>query len=444
VKRLPLLLGVLVWLGLAAAAGGAPPSAPGINQTVTPDGAWCWFSDPRAIRHDGKLYAGWMNSQGSVQVGCWNPATGLTQTATLAEKFERDDHDHPSLLFLPDGRLLAFYSLHAKGDMHLRMTTNPEDISAWTPDRTLHFENPGAGPHGVTYSDPMLLSAEHNALYVFWRGSDFKPTFSVSRDFGQTWSIPQILIKRRGAGTDNRPYSKEWTDGRGRIDFIFTDGHPRNEPTNSVYFLRYENGAFFKADGTKIGTWKDLPFDPAQCDRVYDGATHGRAWVWGVAEDGQGRPVVVYTRLPQEQDHRYHYARWDGQQWLDDEITPAGQWFPQTPAGKTEPEPHYSGGLALDPADPATVYLSRPVHGTFEIEKWVTPDGGKSWQSAPITQNSTVGNVRPFVVVNPTGGPSAVMWMSLRGHYTHYTDFDTALEICWPPSPASPPRKDAP
>jgi hypothetical protein len=275
----------------AATAARAMPAEQFASFTV--DGAWCWFSDPRAVYHDGKLYAGWMTSNGSVQVGELDPRGGGTPSiVTLAERFQIDDHDHPSLLFLPDGRLAVFYAPHAKGDLHLQFTRRAGDLGEWTPDRTLGFDLRG-GPRGVTYSNPVLLASEANALYVFWRGSDFKPTFAVSTDLGATWGEPRTLIRRVASNNDVRPYVKYWNDGKGRIDLLFTDGHPRNEAANSVYFLRYERGAFTKADGTRVGTLADLPFDPAQCDRIYDGSTAGRAWIWDLAEDRDGQPVAV-------------------------------------------------------------------------------------------------------------------------------------------------------
>ncbi|NQT24772.1 BNR-4 repeat-containing protein [candidate division KSB1 bacterium] len=127
-----------------------------------------------------------------------------------------------------------------------------------------------------------------------------------------------------------------------------TDGHPRDEAQNSVYYLRYEKGKFVKANGDRVGSMSELPIQHKSSDLVYDGSSEtGRAWVWDIAIDNQGHPVIAYTRLPAETDHRYCYARWTGERWLDVEITPGGKWFPQTPEGHTEPKPHYSGGMRL-------------------------------------------------------------------------------------------------
>jgi rhamnogalacturonyl hydrolase YesR len=252
---------------------------------------------------------------------------------------------------------------------------------------------------------------------------------SKSTDGGETWSLAQVVVTRKTSTAGNRPYVKIASNGKDRIHVVFTDGHPRNEASNSLYYVCYRAGSFRKADGTRIAGMNELPFEPAAADCVYDAAKTGaRGWVWDVAEDSAGRPVIVYTRLPAETDHRYHYARWDGTQWQDAEIVGGGKWFPKAPAGKTEPEPHYSGGIALDHGDPSTVYLSRPVNGVFEIEKWTTADAGKTWKSEAITSGSKADNVRPFVVRGHAPGGPTVLWMNTAGGYVHYTDYRAAIK----------------
>ena len=60
-----------------------------------------------------------------------------------------------------------------------------------------------------------------------------------------------------------------------------------------------------------------LPIGHRMSDVVYDGkATNIRAWIWDIGVDEDEFPVIVYTRLPQETDHRYHYARWSGETWI--------------------------------------------------------------------------------------------------------------------------------
>jgi hypothetical protein len=88
---------------------------------------------------------------------------------------------------------------------------------------------------------------------------------------------------------------------------------------------------------------------------------------------------------------------------------------------------YYSGGLALDHDDPSIVYLSRPVQGTFEIERWVTRDAGATWTSEPITSRSSANSVRPVVPRHHVQGGPSVVWM--HGEYVDFRDYATSLRM---------------
>jgi len=438
-----LLIKPAVFLSTLVTAPSVPLNAaqPGeAYADFTPNGAWCWFADPRAVNKNGKTYAGWVTAGGSVQVGALDNASGRVQISTLHAKYQIDDHNNPALLFLPDGRLRAFFSMHAGPDMNARVTCRPFDISEWEPVRKLDLYGGPRTRQSITYPNLAQLSAESNAVYMFWRGDHWKPTMSRSADYGVTWSPGQEIVRRTVNGGDgNRPYVKIASDGKDRIHMIFTDGHVDREPHNSVYYACYHDGAFYKADGTRIADVGQLPFEPDRADCVYDAKKSGvRAWVWDLALDAGGNPVIVYARYPAPEDHRYHYARWDGKQWRDSEMCAAGRWFPQTPPGKTEPQPYYSGGLVLDHADPSTVYLSRQVKGVFEIEKWVTPDRGGTWKSEALTAGSKHDNVRPYVVIGHDATSPTVLWMNNNGGYTHFQNYRTSIKMDRPADAARP------
>lgn len=395
---------------------------------LTADGSWCWFSDPRAVFFEGRFrrtYAGWITSTGDIEVCAYDHNSGQIHINTIHHALEVDDHDNPSLLILPDGRISIFYTRHGGREMFMRVSTRPEDISQWGPVRVLGFE---PDRFGICYSNPVLLGALGTRMYLFWRGLDYKPTWSWSDDLGQTWAQQQKLITSPGA----RPYVKLDANGKDTICLAFTDGHPRDEQTNSIYYMAIRSGRFYRADGTQIADINDLPIERRSADVVYDGQKTGvRAWVWDVALDKNGRPVIVYTRLPEPTDHRYHYAFWDGKAWQDLELCSSGRWFPQTPAGKQEPEPHYSGGIVLDHDDPGVVFLSRQVQGPdggpgrFEIEM-VSIRQGKIASRGFITAGSDADNVRPFVVRNHQPDGPAVLWLRV-GRYRHYTDYQTGI-----------------
>ncbi len=409
-------------------------TAPGPGKeykNVTPDGAWCWFADPRAVYYRGKIYTGWVTQEGSIITGVYNPETKDIQSYILSKNLESDDHDNPAILFQPDGRIMVFYSEHGGRDIFLRVSKKPEDITSWEPERSLNLNQTY---WGYTYPNPVMLSQEKNRTYLFWRGDEWKPCFSISNDLGKKWSKAEILITSEGA----RPYMKIASNGKDKIHFAFTDGHPRNEPANSIYYARYQKGSFYKADGSKIKDINTLPMDRRETDLVFDGRIDSvRAWIWDVAFDKDDYPAIVYTRLPEETDHRYFYARWNGKKWIDNKITPAGKWFPGTPENKREPEPHYSGGIILDHTNPSIVYLSREINGIFEIEKWTTHDLGYTWSSMPVTKNSTSSNVRPVTIRNkPENVNPDVFWMNIR-KYIHYTNFNAAIKMDIPEKPFS-------
>lgn len=404
----------------------------GHDHYVATDGMWCWFADPRAIWVDGKLVAGSVTSTGDVAVNVYDPHSKSRETAILAKNFEKDDHDNPSFLRLPDGRVAAFFSKHTGPD--LWMATTQGSLASWTPPKRISPNDPAyRGPQGAlnayTYPNPQMLSRERNRILLFWRGMNWKPTLSWSDDLGATWSKGKIVVTPEDESPANRPYMKVAGDGRSVVHLAFTDGHPRNEPTNSIYYARYERGSFRHADGSPIAPLAKLPFRPAQADVVYDGKAEGvRAWIWDVASDKDGNPVLVYARLPKEDSHVYRYARWNGRRWVDRDIVAGGKWFPQTPSGQVEPEPHYSGGLALDPNDPRFVYLSRPVAGRFEIERWFTPDGGDTWSHVAITGESKHDSVRPFVPKGRPGDRGVVALWSNANRYVKYTDFASTIQ----------------
>ena len=401
---------------------------------LTNDGGWCWFSDPRAIVHAGKTWSGWITENGSVQAATLDHSTGTVATSTLHLHYERDDHDHPAFVALPDGRVTAYYARHGREPvLHQRTTTRPGDPSEWDPEVEIRPVDSSPRSTNVTYANPFLLSSEKNRLYLFFRGHSFKPTFMTSDDLGRTWSEARVLVSPSGFPPGNRPYAKFASNGSDSIHIVFTDGHPISEPFNGVYYLLYRDRAFYKADGTRIAAIDDLPVCPGQADVIYNAAQTGvRSWLWDVAFDHNNHPVVVYTRLPSGDDHRYHYARWTGSEWLDRELCAGGGWFPTSRSGEKETEPYYSGGLALDPDDPSTVYLTRPVKGIRELERWETADGGRTWSSEAITTGSRTDNVRPFVPRGSSAGGPHVLWQQNAGRYIHYTDYRASIKAFLP------------
>ena len=81
---------------------------------ITNDGAWCWFSDPRAIYVNDKMIGGFVDKEGSIWAFSYDPATQERRQYKLKDKFDYDDHANPSVMALPDNRIAIFSLLMAE------------------------------------------------------------------------------------------------------------------------------------------------------------------------------------------------------------------------------------------------------------------------------------------------------------------------------------------
>ena len=310
-------------------------------RSFTFDGAWCWFSDPRAVYFEGKhkrTYAGWVDSHGDVIAGYYDHDTKEITTTVLEDNFEKDDHVSPALLFSPEGKLMVFFVRHSTANPVILITMkNAEDISLWEKkELPLNDEKKYEGYQSTyTYASPVMLSEENNRIYLFWRGMDYKPNYSYSDDMGKTWSKGRIFILSERIYQLRRPYFKIASNGKDKIIFAFTDGHPRDENENSIYYMYYKDGSFYNVENKKIGSLGDRPVSPRNASIVYDAAvTKQKAWIWDAALDENENPVLVYAKFPNDSAHIYSYAKWNGKDWITSDLINSGKWFPKTEAGQ--------------------------------------------------------------------------------------------------------------
>ncbi|MEM6685219.1 MAG: BNR-4 repeat-containing protein [Bacteroidota bacterium] len=397
-------------------------------QSMTFNGVWSWFSDPRAVYFEGKhkrTYAGWIDNYGDVHIGFYDHETKQIASKVIYDNLEIDDHDNPTILVDDEGRLLVFFNTHLQEarPLYMRTSTQPEDISEWSPvqelflNDTTKYRNASVLHH--TYTNPVRLSQEDGNIYLFWRGTFLKPSYAVSSDNGKTWSKGKILFMPDETTNQKAPYTKVYSDGVSKIHFTFTDGHPTKEAKNGLYYMYYENGAFYKANGQKIKEVSQLPVLQSELDVIFESDTV-KSWNWDIAQDADGHPIVTYAKFPDEDTHIYAYATFTNNQWKSYDIINAGGWFPKTRKNTQEPEPHYAGGIVIDHETPNTVYLSVKRDSVFEIEQWTTNNRGKSWKVQQITKNSTKDNVRPFAVRGAQkDNPLQVLWLQ-NTNYIYY------------------------
>jgi hypothetical protein len=429
-----------LFLAVALGAFFAIRASGGIDPlTINDDAGWCWFEDERVIISGDQLIVGTVANgrfdparRGDIDVTSYGLKSGKIQRFTLHQNLEADDHDSPAFLERPDGRILAMYCKHG-GDykIYYRITTRPRDISEWEAGQVFIPSDTSR----VTYSNLHWLKKENGGkgrIYNFFRGFDntFKPSWMFSDDFGETWRAGGVLVDFP-AKMKHRPYVKYASDGTDTVHILFTEAHPRNFD-NSLYHAIYRKGWLLDSSGKRIKPLNDEPLLPSQVTCVFEGDSNNVAWAQDVHLDRSGKPRVAFSvqkdsgGLPPGEggsDHRYHFARWDGTQWHDAEIAYAGS--------KLYPgEDDYTGGICLHPDDDKTVFISTNVDpvtgrklesGHYEIFRGQSADKGASWKWSPVTQNSTVDNLRP-IVPHWKKGKTALLW--LRGKFPRYTQYE--------------------
>lgn len=384
-----------------------------------------WFQKPAAVRHVGvhdRTYISWVTSDGKIQVRYFDHTTKtFSDTKTvddLGQDFgieARDDHNAPSLLILPDGRLLIFYAVHdVNNAFFMKISGAPEDISSWG-DRTVIADEGTRTP----YNYPQAKLLDDGTIALFYRRGNYYNSdeyYKISKDAGKSFGTPTALIDFGADGVYAFVYVQN------NNIHVAWNKSISDPPRKDVYYM-------YSPDGGK--TWKKkngddlpLPVTAENADIVFD-SKNDRAYVWDIVVDSTQEPYIVFAHK-QDPFHEFRFARWSGTAWVTSLITSSAQLYRN---GN-----FYSGGIVLDPDDPFTVYLSKK-RDVLEIEKWQSSDGGLRWRlSESITQDSAVDNFRLQVVKN-YAPELRLIWSSgvyeglVDGNWTGYDKVNIQSEV---------------
>ncbi|MEO0477614.1 MAG: BNR-4 repeat-containing protein, partial [Planctomycetota bacterium] len=437
------------------------------------NGSWSWFSEERAIV-DAKTNTILIGSigdkfgpgarDGSTEIAYFNVEDGSRDRFVLNPFLGSqggNDHAHPVLDQLSDGRYIAAYANHGLDTIsRFRVSTNPHDPMSWDNEVTVDNTPPGGGgiDGSTTYSNIFQLAgdgdSERGRLYNFNRSRGFDPNFNTSTDGGKTWQYGGRLLNDNPADPSGRnitrPYANYTTNGIDEIHFINTDNHPNNHPISNLYHGVIRDGKVYDSFGAEIDSnlfdiHGSLPSAPTPIFKGTTGRGGRSAWGSDIELDASGHPVVVFTTQVNNtgDDLRYHYARFDGMTWHTNEIAFAGR---NALFGQTD----YTGNISLDPNDLNTVYVAADVDPRtgqalvskadgkqhFEIYKGVTTDEGATFTWTQVTKDSAYDNLRP-VVPDWDEENTAVIWMrglyglpQVSGNYDRgagFLDYDLAI-----------------
>ena len=225
---------------------------------VTPEGAWCWFADPRALHHENATgtinnsYIGYIDVHGNIKATQQNFITGKSTEVLIRSYFQPDDHDNPTFLILPDDRVMIFYSRHTdEACFYYRISKKPGDITSLGKEMKIETS------HNTTYPSPFILSDDPDNIYLAWRGINWHPTIARlsmpdSNDEVKFNRGPFQIVQSTGA----RPYAKYASNGKDKIYLTYTTGHPDNESPNYIYFNYIDIKSFQLKDikGNALGT----------------------------------------------------------------------------------------------------------------------------------------------------------------------------------------------
>jgi hypothetical protein len=444
-----LLAGVLVAGCGGAVSDQAPNFVAGELITFTghadsPNGAWCWFQDERAIV-DADHPIGPMlmftaisasaadsSEQGDLDLHFYAPETGQRGVVELHDRLEQDDHNVAALHLRDSGEVLAVYAKHGSDRFVRTVSSSVHNPAEWS--QPVQYEEEA----GVTYSN--LLTAGHGLnkrLYNFSRSRGWNPNFLVYDDASQSWNYGGRLLASEG-----RPYLKYQSNQDGSvIHVVATDQHPRDFD-NSIYHGVMDGKTLGDSFGELLDddlTDQDAA-EPSEMTLVFAGDPDNVAWMADVEVDENDQPVIAFSvqkdgrDLPPRQgglDHRYHLARFVDGSWVEHEIAFAGERLYSW-------EDDYTGLVAIDPQDVNHLVISTnadPVTGLplvstadslrhYELFEGRSEDGGASFAWTALTRNSTVDNIRP-IIPDWESDQRIVLWM--RGTYRTYTDWDTQI-----------------
>ncbi|RBI60463.1 hypothetical protein DMJ13_19385 [halophilic archaeon] len=418
------------WPGRVTPDGRVPDrSGAGHHGAYGRDARWIWFTNPRAVRHAGDTdrtyltYVGGPSGRDLVVAACDHD--GSFSRTILDPEFSADDHTNPSLLVPEDGRIVVFWTAHNGDAVHYRRADGPESIASFGPTQSL------AG-NVVTYPNPVELP-DSGDLLLFYRDrtytrdttdddfdyvGDGHAYYRVSTDDAETWSAPRRLVTAPAGhyGMYFVAAADEET-----VHLFFTDAERGGDaPKWGVRYCQFDDDAARRADGTRIAAAADLPLSKSDLELVYDSTAGGNhhAWVWDAGVDADGNPAVAYATFPSTLDHRYRYARWDGERWHDRHLVDAGPYVAARPV-----ERHYSAGIALAD-DPDVAYAAIARDGYTVLKRFETDSLGESWAERVLARRQDAERLRPVV---PRDAHPDVPLLWLAGRYGHLDASQTVL-----------------
>lgn len=328
--------------------GLALPFTPPARAIAGTNRSWTDIQDPVATYFNGAVYAAPINmTSGDLEVIRYDENTQATTAFTLHAALDVDDHAAGSVYVRPDGRIVVAYCDHEGTNvLHVRVSTNPEDITAWGTEQDL---DPGDGQ----YSYPMLSADSDGDIWFFYRdngGSPARLSYLKSTDGGASWSSAVDLHEvNTGIG-----YWRVLNTGD-RIDIMCND-QPPSGGAGQVYhfYVNPATGNRYKSNGTLIAS--ALPIHVSDCTLVQN-AADGSHSLAGLGYAG-GTLACLFMVDIGGSNNSVRQARYSGGSWAVEEVCQTDGII----SGN-----QFWSGATIDKADAGIVYCARKVGSRFDV-----------------------------------------------------------------------------
>lgn len=381
--------------------------------------AYTWFGRPNVARSGNKTFIGLTKdiTGGTTQhVAEFNELTGVYTETQVGTAFEKDDHNQAQILVrASDSRLIAVYSEHNGAALRIRISTNPNDSTAWGAEAT---------PVSTGISYATIYQATNGNIFVFYRkdeGGGKNWYYIKSTNDGVAWGTPIKIMD--GLARQAYLVTEPSDTNSNIIHFCMTDGHPMHFSTKGVvnifhFYMDLSTEKLYKSDGTEIITLPIVPTDGTQVTFFTGNDTS-----WGLdIICKNGLPRMIYLKYPDGGANTFQFkdlyvVKWNGTTW----DTPV--YIARELDGYIYLEEScYSGASRFDKKDPDIIWGAIEVNNVIEIHKVNIADTGNIIIEQ-LTFNSSVNNWRPIC---SNGNVKNLMWLRANT-YTTYTNYDMDL-----------------
>lgn len=323
---------------------------------LTSDGEWVNLNDAKFYTYNNITYITFVNEAGDIYIASYDEIARTTSAPFLLGSgyTSPSGNIHNSISVLvrsSDKRLLV--AMHEEGgNPDFRLSTNPEDVSAWGA-----VYNPLTS--GVyTYSTLNQMADESGAIYfwaTYWTGGFGRLGYAKSTDGGATFGATHSVVSPTSTTVI---FHRVGTDQAGRQHLFFTNTDRDTPNPSSVYHAYMEGGSFYKSDGTLILAAQPFAASAGQLvHNAADGSAHPEGW--GIATDGSPA-VVVQVGYVTDASKLIRVARFDGATWSHADVVYT---------------PGYSVGM--EKADPNRVWVT--VGTSQLLYLYTSADDGVTW-----------------------------------------------------------------